>query len=111
MKTSYYSRSATNPLSVSIAGKAPFFSRGREYKKLAPKYWFFKKYKEDGDEDFYYKTYYEEVLNKLDPKKVYKELGEDSILLCWEASGKFCHRHIVSEWLSLSLNIKIKEIE
>ncbi len=111
MKTSYYSKSSNDPNAVSIAGKCPAFYKGREYKDLAPKYWFFKKYKDDGDEEFYTKHYYEEVLNKLDPKKVYKDLGESAVLLCWEAPDKFCHRHLVSEWIALSLEIEIKEIE
>ncbi len=29
--------------------------------------------------------------------------------MCWEAPDKFCHRHIVSEWLSLSLGVKVEE--
>ena len=112
MKTSYYSKNAENPNAISIAAKCPEWYKGREYKKLAPKYWFFKKYKEDGDEEFYKKHYYEEVLNLLDPKEVYKELGEDAVLLCWENKDKFCHRHLVAEWLSLSLEIpKIEEME
>ena len=111
MKTSYYSKSGNDKDAVSIAARSPNFYKGREYKKLAPKYWFFKKYKTDGDEEFYTKTYYEEILNKLDPKEVYEELGHNSVLLCWESSEKFCHRHIVAEWLSLSLEIEIKEIE
>ena len=113
MKTSYYSKyNGKSPNAVSIAAKAPSWYKGREYKKLAPKYWFFKKYKEDGDEDFYIKHYYKEVLNELDPKEIYEELGEDAVILCWEASDKFCHRHIVAEWLNLSLCIpKIEEIK
>lgn len=112
MKTSYYSKIGNDcKNSVSIAAKCPDFYKGREYKKLAPKYWFFQKYKKDGDEEFYTKQYFNEVLNKLDPKIVYKELGEDAILLCWESSEKFCHRRIVGEWLSINLNIEIEEME
>ena len=58
-----------------------------------------KKYKDDGDEDFYTARYQEEVLSFLDPKKVVKDLGPESILLCWERPDRFCHRHIVAEWL------------
>ena len=115
MKTSNFWNIDKNNIDdyVSIAAKSPDFYNGREYKKLAPKYWFFKKYKEDGDEEFYTEQYYKEVLDKLDPKEVYKELrGEenDIILLCWEHYGKFCHRHLVAEWLSKELGIEIKEI-
>jgi uncharacterized protein (DUF488 family) len=111
MKTSNYNNCLDNPNSVSIAGKCPVSYKGKEYKKLAPKYWFFKKYKEDGDEEFYTTQYYKEVLDKLDTKEVYNELGEDAILVCWENPDEFCHRHIVAKWLSLNLGIEIKEIK
>lgn len=110
MNTSYYAKSAKHPNTVSIAGKAPDWFTGRQYKKLAPKYWFFKKFKRDGDEEFYKIQFQKEVLDKLDPQEVFDELGEDTILLCWEKSGKFCHRHLVAEWLSKALNIEIKEL-
>jgi CYTH domain-containing protein len=85
---------------VSICGKPPAYYGGREYKKLAPKYWFFKKYKEDGDKDFYREQYYKEVLDKLDPEEVYKDLGKDAVLLCWENPDEFCHRHMVADWFN-----------
>ena len=110
MQTSYFSKSGNNPNAVSIAAKAPDGFKGRQYKKLAPKYWFFKRYKEDGDKKFYTEQYYTEVLNHLDPQKVFKELGENAILLCWEGSGKFCHRRLAAEWLEKNLGIKIDEI-
>jgi uncharacterized protein (DUF488 family) len=110
MNTSYYSKSANHPNAISIAGKSPDWFKGREYKKLAPKYWFFKKYKEDGDWEFYIDQYYKEVLDLLDPKQVYEELGQDAVILCWEAPGKHCHRHLVAEWLSKELGIEIKEL-
>ena len=111
MKTSYYSKSGNHPNAVSIAAKCPAFYKGREYKKLAPKYWFFKKYKEDGDEEFYTEQYNKEVLGPLDPLEVYEELGEDAILLCWEGKNKFCHRHLVAKWLSNNLKMIIEEVE
>ena len=110
MNTSNYFKEGSNKNAVSIAGKAPSWYTGREYKKLAPKYWFFKKYKEDGDEEFYIEHYYKEVLDKLDPKEVFNEIGENSVILCWEPYNQFCHRHIVAEWLMKNLNIEIKEI-
>jgi hypothetical protein len=110
MFTSYYARNAKNPNAVSIAGKCPDFFNGREYKKLAPKFWFFMKYKNDGDKDFYTEQYYKEVLSRLDPKQVYEELGENAVLLCYERPNSFCHRHIVADWLEKELGIKVKEI-
>lgn len=111
MQTSYYAKSSNSYYAVSIAGRAPLWYSGREYKILAPKLWFFKKYKEDSDERFYTVQYQKEVLDVLDPQKVYEDLGENAVLLCWEKPGKFCHRHLVARWLMEKLNIEIKEIE
>jgi len=116
MKTSYFAKSANHPNAVSIAGRAPDWYKGRQYKKLAPKYWFFKRYKDEwdekcGDQNFYIEQFQKEVLDKLDPIEVAEELGNDAILLCWEKPDKFCHRHLVSKWLSEHLNIKIKELK
>jgi len=115
MKTSYYSVAGNLNNAVSIAGRAPTWYKGREYKKLAPKYWFFKKYKDPSDEhykdeEYYIEQFYKEVLDNLDPQKIYEELGKDSVILCWETPEKFCHRHLVAEWLSKNLGIKIEEL-
>lgn len=110
MKTSYYAKSGNNINAVSIAGKCPPWFSGRQYKKLAPKYWFFQKYKNDGDKDFYIEQYQKEVLDILNPIEVYHELGENAILLCWEGKDKFCHRHIVSKWFQDKLNVIVEEI-
>lgn len=108
--TSNYSKNGTHPNAVSIAGRCPEWYTGRQYKKLAPKIWFFKKYKEDGDEEFYKIHYRKEVLDVLDPNEVYREIGENAILLCWEKSNCFCHRHLVGEWLEEKLGIVVIEL-
>ena len=103
---------------ISIAGKSmddfiKFYGDDickHEYKKLAPKYWFFLKYKTDGDENYYIEQYNKEVIEKLDPNLVFKELGDDAVLLCWESPKKFCHRHLVADWLNKKLGIEVKEI-
>ena len=85
-----------------------------EYKKLAPKYSWWKEW-HDGkfDNDWYVEKYYKTVLNLLDPNKVFLELTEnntkDVVLLCWEEPNEFCHRHIVAKWLNENLNIEVKE--
>lgn len=111
MFTSYFGKSSKHPKAVSIAGKAPDGFKGREYKKLAPKYWFFIRYKQDGDEKFYTAQFQAEVLDKLDPKSVLEDLGEDAVLLCYEKPGKFCHRRLVAKWLEENLGIEVKELE
>ena len=54
--------------------------------------------------------YYMENLDLLDPAKTYQALGENSVLLCYEKSGVFCHRRIVAKWLMDNLNINITEL-
>ena len=118
MFTSYFGnlKNVRNPLSIS--GKAPAFYTQRglpEYKILAPKYSFFKAYK-DGliGEEGYTEEYCRLVLDPLDPRAVYEHLtgtyGDDVTLLCYEKPGDFCHRRIVAVWLELALGIEIPEL-
>lgn len=57
----------------------------------------------------YIKRYKNEVLYKLNPKYVSKELN-DKILICYESPYGFCHRKIVSEWLNDSGYAIVNEI-
>lgn len=106
-----------NIIPISICGKAPDWYKGLQYKKLAPKYDFFMKWKETHDDEYYVKCYKEQVLNKLDRIKIAMELDNlmflealaidkfnlKSIptfaLVCYEKPADFCHRHLVAEWL------------
>lgn len=110
MNTSYFGKRVTHLNPVSIAGKAPDWYKGRQYKKLAPLYWFFQKYKEDGDKEFYTLQYQNNILASLNPQEVFDELGSDATLLCWEKAGEFCHRRLVADWLEKSLNISVPEL-
>ena len=57
---------------------------------------------------FYIKEYYNQVLSKLSPQEIYEQL-DNSVLLCYEDNNEFCHRHIVSAWLELFLDIEVNE--
>ena len=95
---------------ISICGKAPDWWTGKQYKKLAPKYDFFMKWKETHDNDYYIKHYENEVLKSLNAVEVVanlKHLCEESTysnvdiaLVCYEKPEDFCHRHLVSKWLN-----------
>lgn len=110
--TSYFAKLKDLPdniIPISICGKAPDWYKGLQYKKLAPKYGFFIKWKETHDNDYYIKCYNEQVLNKLDAINVVRDLtyivskdttGEYICLVCYEKPGDFCHRHLVADWLS-----------
>lgn len=115
--TSYYAKCRRIPHTItriSIAGKAPAGYRGTEYKVLAPKKEFFMKWKENHDNNYYIKCFNEQVLFHLNPVEVYNRLeelscGQDIVLICYEKSGDFCHRHLVADWLSKNLGIEVKE--
>ena len=59
---------------------------------------------------YYIEKYYETVLSKLDPEETYEKL-EDAILLCYEDSNEFCHRHIVAAWFELHLGVKVPDVK
>lgn len=119
--TSYFAKIWKHPGCISIAGKCPELFKGKQYKRLAPKYDFFIKYKNmlkddvnrDICEKFYTKHYYEEVLNKLDPQQVLNDLlslSPTPIMTCYEKSGDFCHRHICGKWLHDKTGIEVIEL-
>lgn len=47
----------------------------------------------------YCAEYQASVLARLDPARVYADLGPDAILLCWEKAPEHCHRSLVTAWL------------
>jgi len=49
-----------------------------------------------------YTRRYQARLDVLNPHKVAKELGDNVVLLCYEPSDKFCHRHLAARWLTLN---------
>lgn len=57
-----------------------------------------------------YRKACQEILEGLDPQKVFDDLAEDAILLCWEAPGKFCHRRLVAAWLEEKLGVQMPEL-
>jgi len=94
---------------VSIALYPPIGYSGAQYLNLNPdRQTFFAKKNDQIDEKEYEKRYRENVLSKLDPKKIYN-MFRDSVLLCWEPEGDFCHRRIVASWIEENLGIEVPE--
>lgn len=110
MKTSNFSKSGRNENSVAICAKIPDWYKGKCYKKLAPSYSIFTEWMKTHDKELYKKRFINEILSKLDPSSVFRDLGDDAILICYEKSGDFCHRRIVADWFEKELNIKVEEI-
>lgn len=111
--TSYFGnlKNVKNP--ISIAGKSPYYYKGFEFKILAPKYFWWKRWHDEKlSNEWYIKQYIKTVLRPLDPNKIIQGLfdlypGEQEVtLLCYELPGQFCHRNIIKYWLQSIVNIK-----
>ena len=77
---------------------------GKNYDDLAPTAKALKASDEEYDKAF------AKILAGLDPRKVYDELGEGAVLLCFCESNTFCHRRIVAEWFEFHLDVMIPEL-
>lgn len=90
---------------VAICAKSPQWYTGLEYKKLAPTYEILKRYMKEKNEEWYTREYHKQILEKLDPYQVFREISDmmpdDNhipCLICYEKPGDFCHRHLVAKW-------------
>ena len=114
-KTKEYEKE--NLVSVGISGWSPNGYTGKTYKKLAPKYSWWKEWHDKKlGTDWYTAKYKETVLQPLNPYTVIQELTalgdrRDVILLCFEKPDEFCHRHLVAQWLNQFTNQKIMEYQ
>jgi hypothetical protein len=88
---------------VSIARGTPRWFRGLRYEALAPEWEWLRASREEYDRAF------RRRLNQLDPVRVYEELGDGAVLLCWCKHNAGCHRRLVAEWLEESLGTVIPE--
>lgn len=63
-----------------------------------------------GKTEEYTRRYRSEILSGLNPLEVYSEL-DNSVLLCWERAGAFCHRRIVADWLENAVGKPVLELD
>lgn len=106
--TSYFSSKKFNPddaVAITLGGR---FWKGEVDQTLAPTPRILNWWKNTLTEEerqtpkkqaIYKFLYIRDVLSKLNPIE-YGLKYQDKVLLCFEKSGDFCHRHIVAEWLS-----------
>ena len=91
-------------------GKSIGFT-GKAIPQLAPKRAFWKiwhdnigKIPEEQNNRYYIEEYYKQVLSKVNIEELLKD-EKDSILLCYEKEGQFCHRHVLAEFINLKYGI------
>jgi uncharacterized protein YeaO (DUF488 family) len=115
--TSYFAalkRIPDHVVPISICLKTPYWYKGCQYKALAPTNDIFSNQKANPDDALYTSRFKNEVLGRLDHEQVVKDLeslsnGKDVVLLCYEKSTSFCHRHLVADWLNEFLDNSVKE--
>lgn len=107
--TGYFAKAKNYPdtiTQVSIAQYAPKEYRGYEYKELAPSEKILHDYKKTRNVAMYISSFNQQVLSKKTADDVVADLimlthnAKKIVLLCYEKSENFCHRHIVAEWLT-----------
>ena len=104
---------------ISISLYPPKWYEGKVYKKVAPSNEILMDWK-NGKKDEEARSHYErmysfKILRKLNAKDILKDLeelseGKDIVLLCFEKSGDFCHRYLLSKFLEKELSILIEEL-
>jgi len=111
-KLKAYEKAGLQP--VSIAGKAPDFYKGPQYKSLAPRWDMFNDWKKGRIDNMEYTSIFLKHLETLDKEAIRRALnsfGENVILLCYEKPGDFCHRHIVADWLESNFGWRVNEYD
>jgi hypothetical protein len=136
--TSYYEKIPDlqlnkNDVCIAISRKVPEVFEGERIQELAPSKELLLSYKcGDIDSNEYTKIFQEQVIDKFHhidefleliyrelPKQV-KKLGKEKydfayteqinvILICYEPTGEFCHRHLLADYLKTK-GIKCKEL-
>ena len=104
--TSYFSSHKYHPDNGISISRWNSFWRGPTFKNLAPSeqllsWWksLPKPVQEMPEAQEQYRIIYtEQTLSKISPAEV-AELFDGKVLLCFEKSTDFCHRHIVADWL------------
>ena len=100
---------------IAVSGKVPDFYDGLTYPDFAPRYNVFQKWKNGEIDNSQYTQKYKFHLDTLDNDEIkndfgpYNVEGKDCVLLCYEKSGEFCHRHALADWLEENFGFKIEE--
>ena len=118
--TSNYSKHGDHPDAISISRYVPHFFTGRTYPTLAPSESILAQWRDAiasnnlqrvrNGKVVFKERYNKEILDKLDPNIVWKEIGINAILVCYESGKDFCHRHIAAAWLMEQLDLTITEL-
>ena len=100
---------------IAISGKRPDFYEGLYYPNFAPRYWMYQRWKDKDITNEGYTREYKSYLDSLDKEEIEKDFEEFNtsnqhcVLLCYEKSYDFCHRHVLADWLEENFGWKVDE--
>lgn len=105
--TSYFANLKNIPddiIPISICRRSPKGYSGLEYKILAPSSALLSEWHRNHNESNY-RFKFAKQLVPLNASNIvgvlnYISNGHDIVLVCYERPEKFCHRHLVAEWLN-----------
>lgn len=101
--TSYFAKvkDKDENLLYAISASKPDFFPGKHLKCVAPNYEWVDSYKRREMSEFRYSVLYREYLdnNRETILEQVKKLPEGAMLCCYEGPGRFCHRHLLAQWL------------
>ena len=117
--TSYFAVVNRHPLvaagslrPLSIARRAPpGWPIGQSASYLWPEYQLISEYKSgEVSSEEYERQYRAVTLSRLVPEEVVLSL-EGRVMVCYEKTGDFCHRHIVAQWLQETTGTVVTELQ
>lgn len=97
--------SKTIPKGLVVYGKIP---------ELSPDDSILWRYKNKEIDEMEYTSRYLDQLDWIGIRNILLKIhhfGNDVVLLCWEAPDKFCHRHILADYINNRTKLEIKEYE
>ncbi len=114
MKTaSYFTYTGPGRIGISVGAPRGCPAGYRMYRALAPRRDMLK-----FDQATYRRIFFDEILAKLDPERVVRELhslaaSHEPVLLCFElppfTASNWCHRRLVAEWLQETMGLDVPE--
>lgn len=113
--TGYFGKHKNHPLAYVITARVPTWVshalRCRHLKELAPSEGILHRFKYAGMTEAEYAREYMKQLESCGrtAQQIVDSLPEGAVLLCYERSGSFCHRHLAAKWLMKNANVEISE--
>ena len=115
--TGYYSKIKEHADSgltlLSISRTKPEFAKSCiDIPQLFPSNKILWDYKKGKIDEMEYTSKYLDQLNELGVDRIIKMIqifGDNVVLLCWESPEKFCHRHILADYINKNSNINVEE--